>query len=345
LLVECTSSSAAEDACSPEEHTSPPVHARPCMSSDADVTKNGESVDNFEMSESDQTARLPAEDIQIVCGNGRAELSIDLVVCADDDKQKINNGGTPLIDSGSPPSLALPEIAIQVASPMVMSPMEEEGDLYVAMEKYTHSWIDMEQACEKADAEIKAEELRAHEHDSSSNVDPITSSAVIDAEELFDDEVQIAEETDDQERPLSPADYTLEDDGDFAQVDDHIDNYQTRFSAEDRAPSPSQYSLLVESTEESDLSRLTSTLIPDDVFAIPEPVAPISRDLSMYLEIQYGKHEHDIEITDSADDALQGTNVSECLLCFTLAAVSDWNASLPRISHASRSCLACMTYG
>lgn len=183
--------------------------------------------------------------------------------------------------------LALPEIAFQAASPTVMSPTEEHGELCLAMEKYAHAWLDMEEVCEKADAEIKAEE----EHDKTiSSKDDNTCDT-------------------DAERPLSPTDYTLEDDGDLNQVD-----YEKQFSLADRVPSPSEYSLLIESAEENELIRITNTAIPDDVFAIPDPIAPTTCDLSMYLEIQYEKHDLHTEPINSVP-SVSGTNSSACCSC------------------------------
>jgi hypothetical protein len=183
------------------------------------------------------------------------------------------------------PNLRLPEIAVQTASPMVLSPTEDEVELHAAMDNYnSQAWVDMDEVCAKADKEVEAEreEQEINNRNSGSQ------------QNLCEIEV----------RPLSPADYTLDDDSDLPQIYDPVADYSTN----DRLPSPSQYSLLVDSVEESELIRLTSNAIPDDVFAIPEPAVPNSNshDLNMYLECQYGKHDQDVGVTNDAD-LVEGT--------------------------------------
>lgn len=250
-------------------------------------------------------SNVNAEDRQ---AEGMNDITIMISVDAGEEAYCGNDAQT--TNDKSLPALALPEIAIQAASPTVMSPTEEGGELSLAMEKYAHAWLDMEEVCGKADAEIKAEEQK-HDSEILATNDQLREQTKFTSDDqgTCDNDVQDEEET--EERPLSPADYTLEDDGDLIQVDDHIDEYQMQYRAQDRAPSPSEYSLLVESAEENELNRITNAVITDDVFAIPDPIAPSSGDLSMYLEIQYGKHAQDVELTNSVE-SMQGTNNFAC---------------------------------
>jgi hypothetical protein len=320
LAEEHADSSATDEAYSPEE----PEGYRQTKLSDvpedkgrrvdiAITEKRDEGIDVLtderlvNLANNENRSTVSAEDRQLEAIN---DISIMISV---DAGEETHGGCDDLTNNDKAlPALALPEIAIQAASPTVMSPTEEGGDLSLAMEKYTHAWLDMEEVCGKADAEIKAEE---HKHDIEINATKYTN----DEQGTCHNDVQ-ADEEETEERPLSPADYTLEDDGDLIQVDDQIEGYQMQYRAQDRAPSPSEYSLLVESAEENELNRITNAVITDDVFAIPDPIAPSSGDLSMYLEIQYGKHAQDVELTNSVE-SMQGTNISACLLSFFVSGI------------------------
>lgn len=157
--------------------------------------------------------------------------------------------------------LDLPMISVQVASPMVMSPGEEEGGLYSAMEKYANAWTG------KFDID---------ETDADANKSDVSSSGRGRQEDVDDADV-----SDVDDRPLSPTDYTLEDEFDVNQLDTH-----DPVLLDGRAPSPSEFSLLTESAEENELHRLTQNAVPDDVFAIPDP-SPSSAEMNAYLAMQY----------------------------------------------------------
>ena len=203
-------------------------------------------------------------------------------------------------DSRAACGLALPNIAIQAASPTVMSPTEEhDGELCHAMEKYAQAWFNMEEVCGIADAEMKAvTEIGDQECHGLPGVDHDVRAA---GEIPMDIE---------EDRPLSPADYTLEDDGELILLGSHTEEYQTPSVLDNRLPSPSQFSLLVESAEENELARITNTTIPDDVYAIPDPATPSNGDMSIYFEMQYGKN-------SSGDTDIQKTGNTHILfVCF-----------------------------
>ena len=171
-------------------------------------------------------------------------------------------------DISSRMDLDLPMISVQVASPMVTSPGEEEGRLCSAMEKYANAWtgkFDIDET-EHVDA------------------DDVKKSDGGSARHGRRDDVDEADLSDADDRPLSPTDYTLEDESDVNQLDGQ-DAYRPVLS-ECRAPSPSEFSLLTESAEENELHRLTHNAVPDDVFAIPDP-SPSSAEMNMYLAMQY----------------------------------------------------------
>jgi len=170
-------------------------------------------------------------------------------------------------DISSRMDMDLPMISVQVASPMVISPGEEEGGLCSAMEKYANAWtgnFNIDETDVDAD-DGKKSDVTPSQHESQKDVDDADLS-----------------EADD--RPLSPTDYTLEDESDVNQLDTQ-DAYQPML-LDCRAPSPSEFSLLTESAEENELHRLTHNAIPDDVFAIPDP-SPSSAEMNMYLAMQY----------------------------------------------------------
>ena len=156
--------------------------------------------------------------------------------------------------------LDLPMISVQVASPMVMSPGEEEGGLCSAMEKYANAWTG-NFYIDETDVDGKKSDVTPSYHERQEDADD-------------------ADLSDGDDRPLSPTDYTLEDESDVNQ-----DTYQPML-LDCRPPSPSEFSLLTESAEENELHRLTHNAIPDDVFAIPDP-SPSSAEMNMYLAMQY----------------------------------------------------------
>ena len=167
-------------------------------------------------------------------------------------------------DISSRMDLDLPMISVQIASPMVMSPGaedEESGGLCSAMEKYANAWT----------GKFDIDETAADAGDGHKD----------------DDEGDVGMSEDEDDRPLSPTDYTLEDESDVNQLDSHVDGgaYQPMM-LDCRAPSPSEFSLLTESAEENELHRLTHNAIPDDVFAIPDP-SPSSAEMNIYLAMQY----------------------------------------------------------
>jgi len=185
--------------------------------------------------------------------------------------------------------LGLPMISVQIASPVVLSPSEkEEGVLCSAMEKYTNAWTG--------------------NFDVADDSQPIDS---VDDAEKFDVSGRVVDMGDADDRPLSPTDYTLEDESDMIQSD-----YAFRpiLQLDCRAPSPSEFSLLTESAEENDLQRLTHAAVPDDLFAIPDP-SPSSAEMNIYLAM------HDqfacSHRLDSANDCavVPGTNVQRMTAC------------------------------
>jgi len=186
--------------------------------------------------------------------------------------------------------LDLPMISVQIASPVVMSPSEKEGTLCSAMEKYANAWtgnfdIEEQTGCKTVvNGGRKTDAICQQER---SNVD----SADVGTEE---------------DRPLSPTDYTLEDESDMIQADAEDAFHPMLLDC--RVPSPSEFSLLTESAEENELNRLTHTAIPDDVFAIPDP-SPSSAEMNMYLAMQYDQFACSHH-TDSTNDSagMQGTN-------------------------------------
>jgi len=165
--------------------------------------------------------------------------------------------------------LEMPVISVQIASPVVTSPTEKEGTLCSAMEKYAHAWtgnFDFEEA--DGNGEIDADDGKK------SGVIYQQGHQYMDVDDACDAE----------DRPLSPTDYTLEDESESNQVDSQDVYYPMMLDC--RAPSPSEFSLLTESAEENDLRRLTHNAIPDDVFAIPDP-SPSSAEVNMYLAMHY----------------------------------------------------------
>jgi len=171
--------------------------------------------------------------------------------------------------------LDLPMISVQIASPVVMSPTEKEGTLCSAMEKYANAWtgnFDIEDGDQQVDGntEIDADD------DKKSGVSSQHGHQDVDVSDMCDEE---------EDRPLSPTDYTLEDESETNQVDIQ-DNYHPVRLDGCQAPSPSEFSLLTESAEENELHRLTYNAVPDDVFAIPDP-SPSSAEMNIYLAMQY----------------------------------------------------------
>jgi len=186
--------------------------------------------------------------------------------------------------------LDLPVISVQIASPVVMSPSEKEGTLCSAMEKYAHAWTGNFDIEEQTESETEVNDGRK-------------SDGICQQERP---DVDSANMGDDDNRPLSPTDYTLEDESDVIQADAEDAFHPILLDC--RVPSPSEFSLLTESAEENELNRLTHTAIPDDVFAIPDP-SPSSTEMNIYLAMQYDQFacsHHPDSTNDSA--GMSGTN-------------------------------------
>lgn len=170
--------------------------------------------------------------------------------------------------------LGVPAISVQVASPMAVGPGEEEeqeGGLCSAMEKYAHAWT--------GNFDIE---------DAEDNGDDGKKCAVNGRTQQYPEDADNEDDAED-DRPLSPTDYTLEDESDVTQLDGQDVVYHPML-LDCRAPSPSEFSLLTESAEENELHRLTQTAVTDDVFAIPDP-SPSSAEINMYLAMQYDQLE------------------------------------------------------
>jgi len=192
--------------------------------------------------------------------------------------------------------LPLPMISVQIASPVVMSPSEKEGALCSAMEKYANAWtgnFDIEEDRQHANGNTEIDA----DYGTKYGMNCQQGHQLVDIVDMYDAE----------DRPLSPTDYTLEDESDMNQMDAQ-DGYHSML-LDCRAPSPSEFSLLTESAEENELHRLTHTAIPDDVFAIPDP-SPSSAEMNMYLAMQYDHfaRSRDPDSTDSSV-LVPGTNI------------------------------------
>jgi len=189
--------------------------------------------------------------------------------------------------------LGLPMISVQIASPVAMSPTEKEGTLCSAMEKYANAWtgnFDIDEACDQAG--------RNSEIDADGN-----KKSDVSCEQGHQD----VEMCDVEDRPLSPTDYTLEDESDLNQSDARDAYHPMLLGC--RAPSPSEFSLMTESAEENELHRLTYTAVPDDVFAIPDP-SPSSAEMNMYLAMQYDQFACSRHPDDTNHSAVMpGTNI------------------------------------
>ena len=220
------------------------------------------------------------------------EIVPDLAVGATDADEEVS-----LICARKPQlDLGVPVISVQIASPVVMSPTEKEGTLCSAMEKYAHAWtgnFDIEDEDGQQNTEIDADDSKT------SGVSCPQGHQDVDIDDMCDEE----------DRPLSPTDYTLEDESDINQVDGQ-DAYHPML-LDCRAPSLSEFSLLTESAEENELHRLTQTAIPDDVFAIPDP-SPSSAEMNIYLAMHYDQFACHQDGTNSSV-LVPGTN---CMLMF-----------------------------
>jgi len=206
----------------------------------------------------------------------------------EDEEVSVISARVPQLDLGD---LGVPVISVQIASPVVMSPTEkEEGTLCSAMEKYAHAWtgnFDVEDTSQQSDYETEV-------------------AADVSGQQGCQD-VDNADMGDAEDRPLSPTDYTLEDESDMIQPDAEDAFHPILLDC--RAPSPSEFSLLTESAEENELHRLTHAAVPDDVFAIPDP-SPSSTEMNMYLAMQYDQFacsHHPDSTNDSS--AFSGTNI------------------------------------
>ena len=189
--------------------------------------------------------------------------------------------------------LGVPAISVQIASPMAASPPEEEGGLCSAMEKYAHAWTG------NFDFEEDGDDTGADTEDGKK---PDMSYQQGRQEDADNGEV-----SDEDDRPLSPTDYTLEDESDMNRADTPEVYHPTLLEC--RAPSPSEFSLLTESAEENELHRITHNAVPDDVFAIPDP-SPSSTEMNMYLAMQYEQFSCSHH-PDSTNDSvpMPGTNI------------------------------------
>jgi len=195
--------------------------------------------------------------------------------------------------------LGMPVISVQVASPVPMSPRENEGTLCSAMEKFTNAWtgnFDIEDKVGEQNVEVDASDGK--------NYDVIC--------QLDHQDVDVADMYD-EDRPLSPTDYTLQDESDINQLDAQ-DAYHPML-LDCRVPSPSEFSLLTESAEENELHRLTHAPIPDDLFAIPDP-SPSSAEMNIYMAMHYdqiacGRQQN---ITNNSV-LMPGTNTIACWCC------------------------------
>ena len=271
------------------------------------------------------------------------DINIDVSEHRETDSAEANYHDKELSPATATPFLSLmfaPQIAIQEASPMVLSPTDDE--MYNVGNYSNASELDMEKVCEQAATEIKAAEMKQQMEDEDQvTVDELECIADVEMQNTDEKRQQsrLAEdnrtdETTTQEifhvdnfghetrreieldlqgnitvdgtvegRPLSPSEYTLEDindneDGEHDRQQTSADALRRRSfdslssaSLEERAPSPSEYTLITDSMEGSlEPDRPTMQSIPDDVFAIPEPLAPTSeQDVNVYLEMQYAK--------------------------------------------------------
>jgi len=243
------------------------------------VEKEAANMSNVEENQSESTKDATLERHHFI------EIIPDATVGdtdADEEVSDISARASPLdLD------LSVPMISVQIASPVPMSPSEKEGTLCSAMEKYANAWtgnFDIDDVCQQPESVGETEV----------NVDKKSDAGC--------EDVDNSDMGDAEDRPLSPTDYTLEDESDMIQPDAEDSFHPMLLDC--RAPSPSEFSLLTESTEENDLQRLTHTgvCIPDDVFAIPDP-SPSSAEMNMYLAMQYDQFacsQHPDSTNDSA---------------------------------------------
>lgn len=245
------------------------------------------------------------------------------------------------VDNGGVPSFLMitPQIHIQSASPVVLSPTDDSSTMN---NDDRGDMVDMEKVCEQAAMELTSE---AHSASYSSNVaktveckdDETLSIKEVDDvkygnDEEFgssgakggveplklpglpvedqDDGMGISFEEDAGNVPLSPTDYSLLDESEVYSV---VDVAKDTFSAPeerdfftdhtmasssfvvDRLPSPSDYTLLTESIEGSDLIGLTEEQrMSEDVLAIPEPVEPSMEGYSAFVEVSGNKVVKDV---------------------------------------------------
>jgi len=187
---------------------------------------------------------------------------IEIISDAAGDEADATDEEVSAISARMPPpgelDLDLPQISVQIASPVILSPSDkEEGVLCSAMEKYANAWTG---------------NFDVEDEDVSQQMDSVDDA------ETFG--VRGGQGMDMDDRPLSPTDYTLEDESDFIQPETDA------FQLDCRAPSPSEYSLLTESTEENDLTQrlihAAPAMPPEDLFAIPDP-SPSSAEMNIYL--------------------------------------------------------------
>lgn len=237
------------------------------------------------------------------------------------------------VDSSVPSFLMItPQIHIQGASPVVLSPTDDSSSMF----SDDHGgMVDMEKVCEQAAMELafeaesaiysssdlaktavsKDEILHIKEADGDKEEDDeefVLNGArgleplklpVLPAEDQ-DDGMGISFEEDAGNVPLSPTDYSLMDESEVYSIDMAKDTFSERSALEEkdvftdytassvvvgRLPSPSDYTLLTESTEGSDLIGMTEQVMTEDVFATSEPVEPSVEGYSAFMEFSGNK--------------------------------------------------------
>lgn len=253
------------------------------------------------------------------------------------------------VDSSAPSFLMItPQIHIQGASPVVLSPTDDSSTMF----SDDHGgMVDMEKVCEQAAMELafeaesasysssdlaktavsKDEILHIKEADGDKEGDDkefVLSGArgleplklpVLPAEDQ-DDGMGISFEEDAGNVPLSPTDYSLMDESEVYSIDVAKDTFSERSALEEkdmfsdyaassvavgRLPSPSDYTLLTESLEGSDLIGMTEEqVMTEDVFATSEPVEPSVEGYSAFMEFSGNK------MTDVVEQASAGRTVA-----------------------------------
>ena len=234
-----------------------------------------EEEEKKEVNEEEETEK--EVDVQVVESKRIDDVHPNVVVLQVDEEGECETADETRQEGKTALFLAIaPEICIQAASPMLLSPDEEEMAVTNEFDNTGPTETEMEEICGKLENEGTGQRL----------ADPAEGSC----RNLEDSE------TVETEVPLSPTDYSLVEEFDFGKKFDSgfessiIDSEIMRQSrTEERLPSPTDYTLISESMEGSEMMgmRQPEQTIPEDVFAIPDPTTPSSRDLELYLETNF----------------------------------------------------------